>query len=113
MAFYQSGLIKYYRFETQLQDCIKHAFFTRQGGVSPAPWDSLNVGGFIGDDLEHTYINRVHSFSALNRDPESVYDVWQVHSADVVCTDAPRPKNVTHKKADAILTDGIYLSLGP
>jgi YfiH family protein len=61
--------------------------------------------------LEHTYINRVRSFDVFNRHPESVYDVWQVHSADVICATDPRPKNMQHKKADAILTDNPGLTL--
>ena len=111
MVFHQSGFIKYYTFEKQFQSSVKHAFFTRLGGVSPAPWDSLNVGGYIGDDLENTYINRVRSFEALKRDPKSVYDVWQVHSNDVICTKSPRPQRVTHQKADAILTDNPNVTL--
>jgi len=111
MAFHHSGKIKYYTFDSQFESSLKHAFFTRQGGVSPIPWDSLNVGGYIGDDLENTYINRVRSFEALNRDPNSVYDVWQVHSSDVICTNGPRPKHVTHKQADAILTDNPKVTL--
>lgn len=27
-----------------------HGFTTRDGGVSPAPWDTLNLGGLVGDD---------------------------------------------------------------
>lgn len=27
-----------------------HGFTTREGGVSPAPWDALNLGGLVGDD---------------------------------------------------------------
>ena len=30
---------------------IRHGFSTRTGGVSPAPWDSLNLGVGRGDDL--------------------------------------------------------------
>jgi len=40
-----------------------------------------------------------------------VYDVWQVHSAEVICTDVPRPRDITHKKADAILTDNPKITL--
>ena len=29
---------------------IRHGFSTRTGGVSPAPWDSLNLGVGRGDD---------------------------------------------------------------
>ncbi len=45
------------------------------------------------------------SFQALGRDPDSVYDVWQVHGAEVICTRRNRPKDAAHVKADAILTD--------
>jgi YfiH family protein len=111
MSFHQSGPIKYFTFENLTSPAITHAIFTRRGGVSPAPWDSLNVGGYLGDDLEHTYINRVRSFDAVGRDPATVYDVWQVHSADVICTNEPRPQDVPHKKADAILTDNPEITL--
>jgi hypothetical protein len=34
-----------------------------------------------------------------------MYDVWQVHSSEVVCTDRPRLPDARHLQADAILTD--------
>ena len=111
MPFQKSGSLKYFTFDNLADSALTHAIFTRQGGVSSPPWDSLNVGGYIGDPLENTYLNRVRSFEALGRDPATVYDVWQVHSADVICTDAPRPKNVQHKKADAILTNNPEITL--
>ena len=111
MPFYQTGSIKYFSFENLASTAITHAIFTRQGGVSQAPWDSLNMGGYIGDALENTYLNRVRAFKALARDPATVYDVWQVHSADVICASEPRPRNIAHKKADAILTDNPDVTL--
>ncbi len=111
MPFLHSGSIKYFTFDILADPALTHAIFTRQGGVSPAPWDSLNVGGYIGDPLENTYLNRVRSFEALGRTPELVYDVWQVHSADVICTNTPRPQDVTHKKADAIITQNPEITL--
>ena len=34
---------------------VAHGFSTRIGGVSPAPWDSLNLGACRGDrSEEHT-----------------------------------------------------------
>jgi hypothetical protein len=87
-----------------------HAVFTRHGGISPAPWASLNVGGLRGDDPVRVMENRVRAFQELNRDPNSVYDVWQVHSADVICTEKPRPPH-PHVRADAILTDRPEITL--
>jgi hypothetical protein len=104
MPFHQPDSIRYYTFESLDQENLLHAVFTRRGGISPEPWASLNVGGLRGDDPARVLHNRVLSFRTLGRVPESVFDVWQVHSADVICTDVPRA-NLPHQKADAILTD--------
>jgi YfiH family protein len=105
MPFHQPDEIRYFTFESLGGEKIKHAVFTRRGGLSPEPWASLNVGGLRGDDPVRVYQNRVRSFRVMNRNPESVYDVWQVHSTDVIWTTGRRPMSVRHRKADAILTD--------
>jgi YfiH family protein len=105
MPFHQLDSIHYYTFDSFDDIGITHAVFTRRGGVSPAPWASLNVGGLRGDDPKNVYRNRVLSFQALGRSPDSVYDVWQVHSTDVITTTGRRPMSVRHRKADAILSD--------
>ena len=102
MPFIQHNGLRYFQFETLK---TRHAVFTRQGGVSPEPWGSLNVGGTVGDDLDRVKKNRHLSFAALGRNPESVFDVWQVHSADAVCANAPRPEKESLRQADIILTD--------
>lgn len=107
--FHQNGL-RYYTFEIFPKN-ITQAVFTRQGGVSPHPWDSLNVGGSIGDDITHVRENRIRSFKALGRVPESIHDVWQVHSADVVYADEPRPLDTQYHKADIMLTDNPQVTL--
>ena len=84
---------------------VKHAVFTGHGGVSPEPWGSLNVGGTVGDDLARVRENRILSFQAMGCAPESIFDVWQVHSADVVCAHAPRSTDESYRQADIILTD--------
>ena len=102
MSFTQHNGLSYFQFETLK---TRHAIFTRRGGVSPEPWGSLNVGGTVGDDLERVKKNRHLSFAALGRNPESVFEVWQVHSADAVCANAPRPEGESLRQADIILTD--------
>jgi YfiH family protein len=84
---------------------IKHAVFMRHGGVSPAPWASLNFGALVGDDPANVAENYRRAFSALGIRVESKYDVWQVHSATVAIAHAPRPTQVPHVQADAILSD--------
>ncbi len=102
MSFIQHNELRYFQFESLH---ARHAVFTRHGGVSPEPWGSLNVGGSVGDDLARVKENRLISFRALGCKPESVFDVWQVHSADVVCARAPRPLDEAYRQADIILTD--------
>lgn len=108
MPFHQSGRIRYFHFDN-LQ--ARHAVFTRHGGLSPEPWNSLNVGGTVGDDLTRVRANRNLSLQALGCSPETVFDVWQVHSAAVVCASAPRPDGESLRQADAILTDKPELTL--
>jgi YfiH family protein len=110
MPFSQQNGLRYYTFEIFPANVIQ-AVFTRQGGVSPHPWDSLNVGGSIGDDITHVRENRIRSFRALGRVPESIHDVWQVHSADVIYADEPRPLDTQYQKADIILTDNPQVTL--
>jgi YfiH family protein len=112
MPFQESNFICYYTFDLLLEEAgVTHGVFTRRGGVSPGPWSSLNVGGLVGDDPQRVHYNRVLSFQALDRDPRSIYDVWQVHGNKVVCTDSHRPPEEAHLKADAILTDRPQVTL--
>jgi purine-nucleoside/S-methyl-5'-thioadenosine phosphorylase / adenosine deaminase len=104
MPFLQNNGVRFFQFNN-FADSIVHAVFTRQGGISPAPWDSLNVGGTVGDEPERVRENRARSFSASNRSFATLFDVWQVHSADVVHADAPRDPAEELVQADIILTD--------
>lgn len=114
MPFQELDQVRYYTFdifEPDGREDVPHAVFTRHGGVSPAPWDALNVGGTVGDDPLRVQENRLRMFGGVHRSINSIYDVWQVHSAEVVCTDRPRPGDVAHLHADAILTDTPGLTL--
>jgi len=111
MPFIQSKGLRYYSFELLEGELVWQGVFTRQGGVSPAPWGSLNTGGLSGDKRENVVENRRRIFSVFNRPVESIYDVWQVHSADVKIADAPRPLDQPHEKADAIVTNRADVTL--
>ena len=104
MISHLSNGVHYYSFENLDKAGVVSAAFTRTGGVSSVPWATLNVGGTVGDDPERVAENRRRAFSAVNRPLSSMFDVWQVHSSDVVVTDRPRPANEAHQKADIILT---------
>lgn len=108
MPFSQHKTIRYFQFNSL---GVKHAVFTRHGGVSPMPWNSLNMGGAVGDDVERVRQNRLRAFESLDCSPDSIFDVWLIHSADVVHTDAPRDTNLPYQKADIILTDNPEVTL--
>jgi polyphenol oxidase len=105
MSFSEADGIRYFHSDLLDVHGVPHGVFTRRGGVSQAPWASLNVGGLSGDDPEHVQENQRRTFQSLGFSLESLYDVWQVHSREVVWSDTPRPPQQPHLKADAILTD--------
>jgi len=108
MPFHHQNNLRYFQFNS-LQ--TRHAIFTRHGGLSPEPWNSLNVGGTVGDDNTRVRSNRNLSLEVLGCSPDSVFDVWQVHGADVVFATSPRPDSESVRQADIILTDKPELTL--
>lgn len=111
MKFFTKNGVRFLTFDIFPKN-VRHAIFTRHGGLSPDPWNSLNVGGTVGDVAERVRKNRFLSFQTLDINPQTYYDVWQIHSADVVVANSPHDdprKNLL--KADAIITDKLGLSL--
>ena len=110
MPFHEHNELRYYSFDI-FSKSIKQAVFTRHGGVSLAPWHSLNLGGSVGDDPAHVAENRVRVFTAMGCEPASIHDVWLVHGTSIVYADAPRPLDQPSAKADIIFTDNPNVSL--
>jgi polyphenol oxidase len=104
MPFQTNAGIRFYQFP-HLGLGITHAIFTRQGGTSTSYWASLNMGGTVGDDPNRVKENRQRALAALGKDPDSFFDVWQVHGAHTVLATGPRLPEVPHQKADIILTN--------
>lgn len=82
---------------------IRHAFFTRQGGVSTGLYDSLNGGMGSKDDLAAVTENRARMARALGIAPENLVACWQVHSPDAVVLETPSTREDA-PKADAVVT---------
>jgi YfiH family protein len=59
------------------------AFSTRRGGVSRAPYDTLNVGRSTEDDADAIVDNRLRLLHALGLDPEALVTAGQVHGDTV------------------------------
>jgi YfiH family protein len=66
------------------------AFSTRVGGVSDAPFDSLNLGLLTDDADDCVRENRLRLTSALGRDPERIVFARQVHGAELLTHDGPQ-----------------------
>jgi YfiH family protein len=103
--------LRCYQFDLFDNRQLFHGIFSRSGGVSPAPWASLNLGGTVGDERANVIENRRRLFSSAGLPVESLYDVWQVHGTRVVCTGEPRPLDAPFIQADAILTDNPNVTL--
>jgi YfiH family protein len=90
---------------------LVHGVFTRLGGVSAPPFDSLNTSISVGDDQANVEANRRAMYAALGIPPEHVRTVWQVHSADVVIINGSHPQTWPPPKADIIITQQPGLGL--
>lgn len=99
------GSVRFFSFKSMAEVGVKQAIFTRCGGVSMAPYATLNTGSTVGDDPQAVLENRQRCFMSLDCNISSMFDVWQVHSSTVVIAEAPRPVDQDHVQADIILTD--------
>src|SRR5690606_33925884 len=84
---------------------LTHGIFTRQGGVSEAPWDSLNLGGNLGDSPQAVRQNHELIYAALKLNGARACTVWQVHGVDTVVVKGPVKGRRWVAQADAMLTD--------
>jgi polyphenol oxidase len=90
---------------------LRHAFFTRQGGVSEGPvFASLNGGLGSTDNRGHVLENRRRMAAHLGVLPDHLVSVWQVHSPD--CLDVAAPWPGERPKADAMVTAVPGIALG-
>lgn len=62
---------------------VRAVFSTRIGGVSVAPFDSLNLGDHVGDDEMAVAVNRQRFASATGVEPVFMRQPHGTHSADL------------------------------
>ena len=68
---------------------VKHAFFTRQGGVSTGLYSSMNVGRGSKDEAEDVAENRRRAAAWFGVEPGSLLTCYQIHSPTVLIADHP------------------------
>ncbi|MGB3713890.1 MAG: peptidoglycan editing factor PgeF [Candidatus Promineifilaceae bacterium] len=84
MKFQKQDGVPFLRFESFPNDGrIRHAIFTRQGGVSPAPYDSLNLSVSVNDDHANVFSNRAKAYSTHGRRNETLVHAHLKHGAVV------------------------------
>jgi YfiH family protein len=66
---------------------VKHAFFTRKGGVSKGLYDSLNVGRGSKDDPADVVENRARAARWFGAAPEDLNTCYQIHSTIAITAD--------------------------
>jgi purine-nucleoside/S-methyl-5'-thioadenosine phosphorylase / adenosine deaminase len=82
---------------------VRHAFFTREGGISAGIYASLNGGIGSGDAPANVRENRARMASALGLSPERLLTAYQIHSAEAVIVDGPWSVS-ERPRADALVT---------
>jgi YfiH family protein len=92
-------------------DGIRHAFFTRAGGVSEGLYASLNAGVGSQDAPNKVAENRARMAAAVGVPTECLLTCYQIHSPEVVTATTPWPANA-RPRADAIVTTARGLAIG-
>jgi YfiH family protein len=109
--------IPIYRFPlfNQFSD-LRHGVFTRHGGCSDSPFQSLNTSLNIGDDQTRVERNRAKIAACLRTDPKDLVFARQEHGARVLVHAGDRrgdaPERISSSGiGDALVTDirGRYL----
>lgn len=83
---------------------LLHVFTDRGGGVSAAPFDTMNLAFHVGDDDRNVMENHVRLAQALGFEPDRLVHMRQIHSDRIVrCT--PETHFRTPPECDALITD--------
>jgi polyphenol oxidase len=90
---------------------IRHAFFTREGGVSEGLFASLNCGFGSGDDPTKVARNRAIAADALGLAEDRLVTCYQIHSSTVLTVEAPWRREDA-PRADGMVTTRPGIALG-
>jgi YfiH family protein len=90
---------------------IRHAFFTRDGGVSGGVYQSLNGGLGSRDTAANVQENRNRMAAALGAEPARLVTAYQIHSPDVVVAERSWTREAA-PRADAVVTRVPGLAVG-
>jgi polyphenol oxidase len=89
---------------------LRHAFFTREGGVSGGIYEGLNGGLGSHDEATHVAENRRRMAGQMGVAPDRFLSLHQIHSPDAVV--ATGPWTGDKPRADALVTRTEGLAIG-
>jgi YfiH family protein len=91
---------------------LRHAFFSREGGVSKGIYEGLNGGIGSDDDAANVAENRRRMAEQMGVTSDRLLTLYQVHSPDVVVATTPWG-GAARPKADALVTriEGIAIGV--
>lgn len=90
---------------------VRHAFFTRQGGVSTGVYESLNTGYGSGDERDSVAENRRRAMAVFGLPAAALNTVYQIHGTAVAVADGPWDPAAA-PRADAQVTDRPDVAIG-
>ena len=99
------GGVGYYTFDS-LNDSgiLIHAISTRHGGISPAPFDTLNLGRLTGDEEINVKVNLQRLHAALGLDIAATISASQAQ-ADRVGVVGTAQRGTIIREVDALITN--------
>jgi YfiH family protein len=84
VLFKETNGLTLFKFASFPDDGFVHGISTRRGGVSPPPYDSLNLSMSVRDEPERVTENRRRLTRALEADSARLVSTRQVHGDDVL-----------------------------
>jgi polyphenol oxidase len=90
---------------------IRHAFFTREGGVSDGIYASLNCGFGSGDETDRVERNRAIAASRLGLSADRLVSCHQVHGTATITVKRPWRRE-DNPRADGMVTAVPGVALG-
>lgn len=91
---------------------IKHAFLTRKGGISPFPYDSLNLGENNADGVENIKENKRLIANTFEFNPDQLILLNQIHSDNILIVEDHICLERFSLQYDAIITNFPHIYCG-
>ncbi len=108
----ENGSLQYLQSRTlSNSNGVKHFFSTKNGGVSPFEYESLNLGVYTNDSKENVEKNFNIICSSLNMNEKVAY-LNQEHGDTVYIVNKENFSDVVGKKGDALITCEKNLPIG-